>query len=1288
MKCFLKIGLALLFYLYAPCVYCQTSRFFSSDHLSSTMISSACIAQDSEGYLWIGTEYGLNRYDGYRFTCYLNDPENPASLGYNLVSTLLCEDTGSIWVGTAKGLDLYNSDTNTFVHFKFPDGLQPRVSKILRLASGRLLVGTAGYGLYQADEDKQELFRVQNYTSADDDEFYSSLFEDSQGNLWKCDAVNGITFNKLFSGSNAHRFKSPLGTPMSFAEKNGEVLILCLHGMLVYENGELKTYPLEVEVSNQHDAVFRTMHKDKKGNIYLGTRGHGLFVLSEKTNEVKRVECSNPEVNLNNTKVWSIFDDNHSNLWIGCQQKGLLMLQGGKSDFNNWSFSAQKIGLGTPVTAICQGDNGVTWCSVQGNGIYGFDVNGKIVAHHTAPAAVEFILRDRTGMYWVGTDDGLYRYDPLTGKYKLISEFECDKFNHLTDDGNGNIYISTFARGFCRYNIQTNQWKNYNSTMIDEVKGELCNNWIHMMLSDRNGLLWIATATGVSCFDPQSDSFNSQGWRNLLDGMMCYSLCEQPNGDILIGTDHGLYIYKRQEKKAESFPNSQLLNNKVISYIVTDNDGDIWCSTSMGIWQYEKEQKTWIGYIKGNGRGSGEYVVGAGLHTSQDMIYFGTADGITAFNPQQVKTRREAVGSVHLTSFVVAGKNTPSKGQISFVIPYQTNSFALEFSLLNFAEADNTTFEYRLNNNSDWIALNTGDNSISFNHMASGTYHLEVRAMVNGIYSPVSKYTFVVTTPWFKSTWAYLLYIMMALAITIYLIYIYLRDKRRQMDEEKMKFLINATHDIRSPLTLIMSPLAKLKLRHTSPEDKEELGLIEHNTQRILGLVNQILDVRKIDKQQMHLSFQQTNLTEYVNGIFKMYSYNATERTITYTFKSPETPVMAWIDHTQFDKVVSNLISNAFKYTFDGGHIEVSLNTTSDGHVRLCVSDDGLGIKEEDRKRIFERFYQSSQTSSSHITGTGIGLNLCKMIVELHHGQIEALPGKDGRGSEFVVLIPMGKEHLQPEELLQKHKAPVATERPNSPYRLLFVDDDEELCLFIKNELGHYYHIDTCHNGRDAIRTLLNSNYHLVISDVMMPEMDGFSLLRLIKKNPELNHIPVILLTSKADIANRMEGLERGADAFMAKPFNIQELHVLVNSLISNVLRLKGKFTGAQQQNGRLETKEIKSNDEVLMERVMKAISKNLDDNDFGVEELAKEVGLSRTHLQRKMKEQTGLNVAEFIRNIRLEQAARLLREQKINVSQVAYSVGFSNLAHFSTVFKKHFGLTPTEYITKIKRRE
>jgi len=1283
-----NISSLLICMLYTVCAYSQTGRFFSSEQLSSSMISSACIAQDAEGMIWVGTEYGLNRYDGYHFTCFLNDVKNPASLGYNLVSTVLCEGTGQIWVGTAKGLDLYNPETNAFSHFKFPDGLQPRVSKILRLRNGHLMIGTAGYGLYEADEKKKELVRVQGFTTADDDEFYSSLFEDSNGNLWKCDAVNGITVNRISSKGKARQFKSVIGTPMAFTERNGHVLILCLHGMLSYHNGELKPYPLLLDTQNKHDIVYRSMHKDKKGNIYIGTRGHGLFVLPENTNQAKRVECANAEINLNSTKVWSIFDDNQSNLWIGCQQKGLLMLQGTPSDFSNWSFSAQGTRLGTPVTAICKGDNGTIWCSVQGNGIYGFNAYGKLIAHPASPAAVEFIYRDKIGKYWVGTDAGLYQYNPLNGNFLLISEFECDKFNSLTDDGHGNIYISTFARGFCRYNTHTRQWKNYSSTMTDAKKGVLCNNWIQAFITDHNGLLWIATATGVSCFNPEDESFNSLGFDKLLDGKMCYSLCEQADGDILIGTDQGLYIYNRKNGKTVEYPNSCILSNKAVGYIVTDDDGDIWCSTSMGIWQYNKVSKKWIGHIKGNGLSNREYIVGAGLHTPHNMVYFGTADGITAFDPQKIKTHRDEVGSVHLVSIVVAGNNMPCKNIQSFTIPYQTNSMTLAFSLLNFAESENTTFEYRLNDNSDWTTMNTGENTLSFNHLASGTYHLEVRAAVNGIYSTTRQYTFVVTTPWFKTSWAYMLYTIMVLALTIFLIYMYLRDKRRQLDEDKMKFLINATHDIRSPLTLIMSPLAKLKQRHSSPEDKEELGLIEHNTQRILGLVNQILDVRKLDKQQMRLSFKKTNLTEYVNGIFKMYCYNATERNITYTFKSPETAVTAWIDHTQFDKVISNLISNAFKYTFDGGHIEVALDTTADNNVLLSVCDDGMGIKEEDRKRIFERFYQSNQPDSSHITGTGIGLNLCKMIVELHHGEIEALAGKDGIGSEFVVRIPMGKEHLQPEELHCEQEKPMATERPNSPYKLLFVDDDAELCHFIKKELGHYFHIDCCYNGRDAIRNLMNTDYHIVISDVMMPEMDGFSLLRLIKKNPELNHIPVILLTSKTDIANRLEGLERGADAFMAKPFNLQELHVLINSQISNVLRLKGKFSGAQQQNGRLETKEIKGNDDVLMDNVMKAISKNIDDNEFGVESLAKEVGLSRTHLQRKMKDVTGLSVAEFIRNIRLEQAARLLKEQKINVSQVAYSVGFSNLAHFSTVFKKHFGVTPTEYITNIERGE
>lgn len=520
------------------------------------------------------------------------------------------------------------------------------------------------------------------------------------------------------------------------------------------------------------------------------------------------------------------------------------------------------------------------------------------------------------------------------------------------------------------------------------------------------------------------------------------------------------------------------------------------------------------------------------------------------------------------------------------------------------------------------------------------------------------------------SVWAYLGYFLLTSFTVVYLIYIYIRAKRRQLDDDKMKFLINATHDIRSPLTLIMSPLAKLKQRHQSSEDREELGLIEHNTQRILSLVNQILDMRKIDKQQMKLQCQETNLVKYISGIYNMYKYNAEERNINYTFSHPEETVMVWIDHTQFDKVISNLLSNAFKYTFDGGNINICIDSTSDNQILITVSDDGIGIKDVDKKHIFDRFYQGRQSSDVHIEGTGIGLNLCKMIVEMHHGIIDVRDGKNGKGSSFVVTIPSGNKHLQPDEIMKyETNSKKQNLRPNTHYRILVVDDDVDLCEYIKNELSCYYHIELCHNGREAIKALFNDNIDLVISDVMMPEMDGFTLLRMMKKNPVINHIPVIMLTSKVGIANRLEGLSQGADAFMPKPFNIQELHVLINNLIFNMLRLKGKFSGAQQQKDAVSIKEIKGNDEIFMERVMEVVNKYFDDSDLDSTLLAKEAGMSKSHLQRKIKEITGLSTAEFVRNLRLEQAARLLEEQKLNVSQVAYSVGFVNMAHFSTVF-------------------
>ena len=512
-----------------------------------------------------------------------------------------------------------------------------------------------------------------------------------------------------------------------------------------------------------------------------------------------------------------------------------------------------------------------------------------------------------------------------------------------------------------------------------------------------------------------------------------------------------------------------------------------------------------------------------------------------------------------------------------------------------------------------------------------------------------------------------------------------------------MKFLINATHDIRSPLTLILAALKKLK----SAPDDNALDTIERNSQRILNLVNQILDVRKIDKQQMHLHCKQTEFITFARGIYKMFEFSAKERNITFQFTTDDEQFDVWIDRSQFDKVVTNLLSNAFKYTCEGGTIELRISH-DENQMQLQVIDSGVGLDPDSLKHIFDRFYQGNNSRRMHIDGTGIGLNLCKMIVDMHHGEIQASNRTDGQnGSVFTVTLPLGNAHLSEEDIdreeveeivadttetKEEEKPSKATTKSSkrgssSKRRVLIVDDDLEIGHYISTELGHYYKFGLCSNGREGLKELLTNDYDIVVSDVMMPEMDGFSMLRLIKTNLNISHLPVIMLTSKADVGNRLEGLERGADAFLAKPFDMEELHMVIENLIQGRQRLKGKYSGAQQQADKVEQPEVKGNDEQLMERIMKVVNKNLSDSDFNVEILTSEVGISRAQLHRKMKEMTGLSTSEFIRNIRLEQAARLLKEQKINVTQVAYTVGFSNLAHFSTIFRKHFGVSPSEYV-------
>lgn len=1285
-------------------VWADSGELFTSGKLSSSLIN--CIVQDKYGYIWVGTEYGLSKFDGYRFTNYLHNEEDTTSITDNIISDLLVDKKGNLWIGCAKGLMRYNYETNNFSRLQFPDGRKPRIYSMVESHRGDILLGTAGYGLYSVknngiEKTANNRFTIRwerAYAKRDSDVFFTHIYEDKHQYLWQSSHLSTFTrFIEKQGKVQRKDFKSPYGAPVAFIQHRPQaMLIVCMYGIIYYDyrTGRIADAGYDLGTFKNHVTINNATF-DHDGNLYISTSEHGALIIKKGSNKVEQLENSNSNFNLSTAFVNDIIEDKDNNLWIGCYKKGLYLLNQRQQAFSSWSFSAQNYIIGSSVSSIAPGENGETWCTVQNSGVFCFDASGKIIAHPTSPAGTCIIYKDRRGAYWISNGSALYSYNPHTGAYQEKLTFTSAGIYCMTDDNQGNLYISVYSKGLYIYNVESGKVTVLNMRQRGN-KGFLCNDWVRSMAFDHTGHLWIGTSNGVSCLNTKTLSFKDFGWNIILKDRQANGICEGKNGNMIIGTEEGLYLFDRKNNKTLALPHAEVLKGKQVCSIIKDHQGDLWISTTMGIWQYDQKNRQFIGHINGNGLTTREYVLGSSMHTASDLIAFGTSDGITTFYPERVRAKKMELGDVHLTNFIIDGKPINCLTD-EFTIPYEENSFTLEFSLLNYRNTDNISFQYRINEGK-WNSTNEGSNAVSFNKLKPGSYTLEVRAMSNGNFSKKSTIIHIkVCDPWYASTWAFLLYFLTAAGIILYIIYRYERHRKEDLEETKMQFLINATHDIRSPLTLIMGPLNKLKTRITDAESKQDIDTIDRNAQRLLLLVNQILDERKIDKDQMHLHCQKTDLKEFLRGIMSLYNFNVQERSITLSLKEDESlkeegNLQVWIDRINFDKVISNLLSNAMKYTSDGGEITLIIGKNKESAI-IKVEDTGIGLKEEKTDRLFERFYQGNNNSDIHIEGTGIGLNLCRALVKMHGGTIRAYNRTDGiKGSCFEVNIPLGKEHLKPEEILQEDGTKTAEStgkrtQANRNFNILIVDDDAEIAHYIKTELSDWYRFEHASNGKEGLKMLLTGKYDLVISDVMMPEMDGVTMLKKIKGNSNVSDIPVILLTSKSEVENRLEGLRKGADAFLAKPFNMEELHILIDNLVDNVRRIRGKYSGAQGQKAKIEQIQVKGNNDALMERVMKYMNEHLADPDLNVEKLTEDVGISRAQLHRKLKEIAGVSAGEFIRNLRLEQAARLIEEGQINITQVAYSVGFSNQTHFSTVFKKHYGMSPSEY-AETKRNE
>ncbi|WP_291594017.1 two-component regulator propeller domain-containing protein [Bacteroides sp.] len=1345
-------------------VNAQTGRFYSTDKdLSNSLINK--VYQDKRGFIWVATEDGLNKFDGNRFIVYKKNKNEPDALLNNYVKTLFEDSKGRFWIACINGIQIYDQATHTFQSIPIRhnrDNMAPQTSaNIIELQNGEIWLGTYGGGIISLKENEfipqEELNRkIQSY-------FIQTIYEDSKQNIWIATENKGL-FCYTPSNGQVQNFTAP-GQLTSediscFCEdKEGTLFISTLNGGLMKLNPSNSQFtPIPYKGNNR--LSIKTLTIDNNNNLYIGTEGFGLKIYNRSTNSIDDYDVHNGVFDLSSSKVHSILEDKDGNLWLGIFQKGLLMIPSMPNKFNYYgykSFPKSEIGSSCVMSILVDRQN-VAWIATDNDGLYAVNDEGKQILHfkeegsnRSAPRNIICLLEDSEHKLWIGSYlSGLTLMNKQTGVCTPVNEqlstpkaSDNKKIFCIAEDRNQHIWVGTYGSGVYKMDISgkvINQYQSSKSQNENWQVNKLCNDWINCIIEDNEGLLWIGTCNGLSCFNPKTENFiNYLSQNNLLPNTFVHTLLQDDKGFIWVGTSEGLYKFDKRTQKFSIYTTQQGLPSDVICGMVQDDMNNYWISTHQGMSKLIADTETFINYTASDGIQGNEFTRGAFYKDHRGKIYFGGTGGVTSFYPKDIAEPDKKL-RIEITDFIL-GNHSVRKGDMlgkhaitdsdvmdatRFTLTYERNSFRMELSTLDFANPERIIYQYKIKElETNWLNTSPGMNRVSYANLSPGTYTLMVRAKDNKSTSDIRTVEIVVTPPWYNTWWAQVLWscllVLVLYALTMYAISrIHRRQEimkqrhQEQINEAKLQFFINISHEIRTPMTLIISPLEKLIAEHS--EKQQVYLMIYRNAQRILRLINQLMDIRKLDKGQMHLKFRETDMVGFIEDLMQTFNYQAQKKNITFTFDK-ELPdadsLKVWIDLNNFDKVLMNVLSNAFKYTSDGGNIHILLKTGHNSTYRgalkdyfeICVTDDGIGIDKDKIKQIFERFYQINNDMTQSNFGTGIGLHLARSLVKLHHGLIKAENREDEQGTRFIIRLPLGSDHLKTDELENPDEAgsdllmsqlskdtlyetdnenamadEVKKPKAKTRYRVLIIEDDDEIRQYMRNELNTDFRISECTNGREGLEVILRDKPDLVISDIMMPEMDGITLCRKVKQNININHIPVILLTAKSKAEDRIEGLETGADAYIVKPFNTELLRTTASNLIANRERLRGQLIGEQQVEEKIVKIEMKSNDEILMGKVMKTINEHLTDPALNVEMLAANVGMSRVHMHRKLKELTNQSARDFIRNIRLKQAATLLREKNLSISEVAYATGFSNLSHFSNSFREFYGISPTEY--------
>lgn len=1335
-------------------------KISTANGLSNNVVYN--IVQDKLGFLWFATEDGLNRYDGYSFTVFRHNPSDNHSISGNFIQCLYCDNKGNIWIGTSdKGLNRYNYNTNTFERYIHNASNPYSIANndIVSISSGyagNLWIASyrGGINSYSPQTGKFHHFKsMLNYAKTPSYLKATCVEEGENRILWVGTQGNGLFAYNLKNQKTKVYYRDknlPSNTINTlFEDSYQNMWIGTNQGLALINKDGLYLNPLALSLFDKKE-VF-TIFCDHNNTIWLGT-DHGIykfnidsFLTSTNTNiSIEHIEEAPNESSLSYRSVRSVFEDRNKNIWIGTYTGGINFINFFPEKFKTITKEQGRNALSyNKVWGMCEDKSGNYWIGTDGGGInvYSHTLT-KIKEFNTSNGlsdnAILSACCDSEGLLWFGTFKGgvncinphsyaVKKYQYIQGQVNGLSD---NNIRAIYESKDKKVWFGSDAGGLCCLDKKTSAFQVY-STKNSGISYDA----IRAIVQDNRGFLWLGSyGEGLNRFNAQKNEFviyrHSDTDSSSIIGNIIQALHVDNQGRLWIGTTEGLSLFVPSKNKFESFTEQNgLINNNVLA-ILEDKEGSLWLSTNRGISKFNYSKKNFENYDLNDGLQAGQFLAASAFVSSDGAMFFGGTNGLNVFRPEKI-TRNFIEPEIQFTNFLLFNQpvairsekyeDSPLEKSISITkrieLKHNQSIFTFDFVALNFGYSEKTQYSYILEGaENNWN--NVGNkHSATYRNLKPGNYIFKVKATnQDGVLSQKSADIEVVILPAIWQTWwAKIIYLFLFIAALYGVLQIYTfrmrtmsrlrierleRQKSEELNQAKLQFFTNISHEFRTPLTLIIGPLEKLISKETDLQQKKQFNMMHRNANRLLRLINQLMDLRKSEREQMLLKVQNIDLVGFINDIVFSYEELSLQKSIIVKFTHAESQCMAWFDPEILDKILFNILSNAYKYTPENGNITIELNILQKAKlhekIEISVSDTGRGIASHELDRIFGRFYQASNSDSNLQKGSGIGLHLSQTLIELHHGFIWA-ESTLGQGSTFTIQFPRNKDAYTKREIahdtgyesiqesikqhaeIEMYEAEIH-EKPiqRNKFTILVVEDDFDIRQYINQELSDFYNIIEAINGKEGLEKAFEHQPNLIISDIMMPEMSGVEMCKQLKEDIYTSHIPIILLTAKSSIENRIEGLENGADSYIPKPFNPQHLKVRVAKLIELREKLKQKFS----KNINFEVKEVvaTSPDEQFLQKAINLIDENLSNPDYNGDMLGKDIGMSRANLHRKLKALLNQSSSEFIRNIRLKHAAQLIIQHKFTVSEVCYEVGFSSPSYFTACFTNYFKMSPTEY--------